>query len=562
MFVPKVAKPQTKAAASLVSSLAPLRSTFSGPRPASDPVDDARLQRTIGNQAMQLLLQEQGAEPDGSISDHKPEAASEDLIVRARSCGTSWDFGKTPMFPPDGTNCPQARSRTRHSPLRGAIQQKLAIGAVNDPLEHEADRAADAAMRMDESALILSRGPTGLSRKCAACAAEDGDEEGHLQAKPSGRLQAGEPALSSVHSVVAQPGRALEPAARGFLESSFGRSFADVRIHDGGDAATSAAHIGARAYTVGRNIVFGAGEYRPATPEGRWLLAHELTHVVQQGSAPSAPGARAPRFNPSPVVDSVVQRETPSAGEPAPTGQPVATSDAGAADGGASQATADGGAAQGDAAQLGTNQGTQQRICGPDITTSLTTVLGKVEPWFKGLTGFQQSRSCTALGPGGFLVGVNPGMAWDTRELFLPNTGWLDAYFRRKSCGSPRDPGCDTDPHRLLCETPATCGNSVVVDGKCMLAGTANYALFGKLCRLCHDYNGSWNRWDMRAIIGVWKTVDWDDSTPPKEVASAAYDGTFPTVPAAAENRGTCTGRCGLTHGGVFDFIWEPYKPR
>ncbi len=153
-------------------------------------------------------------------------------------------------------------------------------------------------------------------------------------------------------------------------------------------------------------------------------------------------------------------------------------------------------------------------------------------------------------------------MAWDTRELFLPNTGWLDAYFRRSSCGSPRDPGCDTDPQRHLCETAGTCGNSVVVDGKCMLAGTANYALFGKMCRLCHDYTGRWNRWDMRAIIGVWKTIDWDDSTPPKEVASAAYDGAFPTVPAAAENRGTCTGRCGVTHGGTFDFIWEPYRPR
>src|SRR5207253_2414780 len=142
---------------------------------------------------------------------------------------------------------------------------------------------------------------------------------------------------------------------------------------------------------------------------------------------------------------------------------------------GAAQGATDGGAAQGDAAQAEADQGAQQRICGPDITTSLNTMLGTVEPWFKGLTGFQQTRSCTALGPGGFLVGVNPGMAWDTRELFLPNTGWLDAYFRRRSCGSPRDPGCDSDPTRNKCETAGTCGNSVVLDGKCMLAGTANY---------------------------------------------------------------------------------------
>jgi hypothetical protein len=153
-------------------------------------------------------------------------------------------------------------------------------------------------------------------------------------------------------------------------------------------------------------------------------------------------------------------------------------------------------------------------------------------------------------------------MAWDTRELFLPNTGWLDSYFHRLGCGSPRDTGCDSDPTRNSCETPGTCGNTVMLDNKCMLAGTANYALFGTMCRLCHDYTGRWNRWDMRAIIGAYKTVAFDDSGPPKEVASAAYDGTFPTVPAAAENRGTCNTRCGLSHGARFHFIWEPYQPR
>jgi outer membrane protein OmpA-like peptidoglycan-associated protein len=204
----------------------------------------------------------------------------------------------------------------------------------------------------------------------------------------------------------------------------------------------------------------------------------------------------------------------------------------------------------------------RNRICGPDITSSLTTMLGTVGPWFRSLTTFQKRRSCVALGPGAPFVGVNPIMAWDTRQLFLPNTGWLDIYFRRRSCGSPRNAGCATDPRRHLCETAGTCGNSVVVGGKCMLAGTANYALFGKMCRLCHDETSQWGRWDMRAIIEAYKMIGQDDSTPPKEVASAAYDGTFPTMPAATENRKSCTGRCGLTHGGAFNFIWEPYKSR
>lgn len=210
----------------------------------------------------------------------------------------------------------------------------------------------------------------------------------------------------------------------------------------------------------------------------------------------------------------------------------------------------------------GSSQGEQQRTCGPDITGSLTAMLATVRPWFRSLSAFQQHRSCLALGPAAPLVGVNPIMAWDTRELFLPDTGWLDPYFHHQSCGSPRDPGCDTDPTRHLCETSGSCGNSVVVGGKCMLAGTANYALFGTMCRICHDETSQWGRSDMRAIIGAYKAIAGDDASPPRDVASAAYDGTFPALPASAENRGTCAGRCGVTHGGVFDFIWEPYRPR
>jgi len=376
-----------------------------------------------------------------------------------------------------------------------------------------------------------------------------------------------------VHDVLRSPGQQLDAETRAFMEPRFGHDFHNVRVHADAHAADSARAVNSLAYTAGRDVVFGVGRYAPATSEGRRLMAHELAHVVQQSRQPAAAlqgltlsgkGDLAEREADS-VAATVASGAFVSSITQVPTQgtlQAELAPDAGAPDAGVADAgVAEGGTA--DASAGSADAGTSPAaVCGPDITTSLTTMLGTVEPWFRGLTGFQQSRSCAALGPGGFLVGVNPAMAWDTRELFLPNTGWLDAYFRRSSCGSPRDPGCDTDPQRHLCETAGTCGNSVVVDGKCMLAGTANYALFGKMCRLCHDYTGRWNRWDMRAIIGVWKTIDWDDSTPPKEVASAAYDGAFPTVPAAAENRGTCTGRCGVTHGGTFDFIWEPYRPR
>ena len=78
------------------------------------------------------------------------------------------------------------------------------------------------------------------------------------------------------------PGRTLDPQTRGFMEARFGHDFGRVRIHSDGRAAESARALNASAYTVGRDIVFGAGKFAPASDTGRSLLAHELTHVAQQ----------------------------------------------------------------------------------------------------------------------------------------------------------------------------------------------------------------------------------------------------------------------------------------
>jgi hypothetical protein len=77
-------------------------------------------------------------------------------------------------------------------------------------------------------------------------------------------------------------GLPLEPHTRVFFENRFGHDFGKVRVHADGGAAKSSAALGASAYTLGAEIVFGDGEYRPETPRGRYLLAHELAHVVQQ----------------------------------------------------------------------------------------------------------------------------------------------------------------------------------------------------------------------------------------------------------------------------------------
>lgn len=79
------------------------------------------------------------------------------------------------------------------------------------------------------------------------------------------------------------PGQALDPQTRAFMESRFGHNFSDVRVHSDAAAGASASRLNARAYTVGRDIVFAGGEYAPTAKGGR-LLAHELAHVVQQSA--------------------------------------------------------------------------------------------------------------------------------------------------------------------------------------------------------------------------------------------------------------------------------------
>jgi hypothetical protein len=106
-----------------------------------------------------------------------------------------------------------------------------------------------------------------------------------------------------VQEVLASPGRPLDAATRAFFEPRFGYDFGHVRIHVDDQASQSARSINALAYTVGRDIVFRSGQFDPATSSGRRLLAHELSHVVQQtGRSASAAHAAAGRRDPMPAV--------------------------------------------------------------------------------------------------------------------------------------------------------------------------------------------------------------------------------------------------------------------
>jgi Domain of unknown function (DUF4157) len=215
-------------------------------------------------------------------------STAESMTDRGVPSGVSWDFSKIAVFPPDRANRPPTPPAVHGAALPGMIQAKLVVGEVNDPLEHEADRVAERVMRdpMRDpgEAVSLTAGPPRLSRKCAACE----DEENALRMKPARSDAAGAHAPALVHEVLRSPGRPLDAPTRAFFEPRFGHDFGAVRIHDNGQAAASARSVGALAYTVGRDIVFGGGAYADGTDAGRRLLAHELAHTVQQGRAPAS----------------------------------------------------------------------------------------------------------------------------------------------------------------------------------------------------------------------------------------------------------------------------------
>jgi hypothetical protein len=168
-----------------------------------------------------------------------------------------------------------------------------------------------------------SEGKTAtLQRKCAACASGQGlcpkcAEEERMQRKPlaaqitplverqvteeldakkapagSRSIEGEESVPPIVHEVLRSPGQPLDAATRAFFEPRFGYDFSQVRVHTDAKAAESARAINALAYTVGRDVVFGAGQYAPGMSGGRKLLAHELTHVVQQGAGLPAAGSK------------------------------------------------------------------------------------------------------------------------------------------------------------------------------------------------------------------------------------------------------------------------------
>jgi len=160
------------------------------------------------------------------------------------------------------------------------LQAKLAVSQPDDVYEQEANRVADQVMRMPEPA---------IQRTCATCAAGGSlcpkceEEKNHkIQRKVDAPGSADEQTVSEDVVRALGPGQPLDAATRGFFEPRFGADFSQVRVYTGSQASASARAVNALAYTVGSNVVFNSGQYTPQSDQGRRLLAHELTHVVQQ----------------------------------------------------------------------------------------------------------------------------------------------------------------------------------------------------------------------------------------------------------------------------------------
>lgn len=175
---------------------------------------------------------------------------------------------------------------------RVGVQTKLKINEPGDIYEQEADRIADRVMATPTVPALRGASPR-IQRYTGQAASQT------------------EAAPASVDRTLAGAGRPLEPALQQDMEQRFSYDFSRVRIHCGTLAEQSARDVNAHAYAAGNNVVFGAGQFALGTHTGRRLIAHELSHVVQQVGSPLASAAPSTPY---------LQREKAPPQSPPPSG--------------------------------------------------------------------------------------------------------------------------------------------------------------------------------------------------------------------------------------------------
>ncbi len=163
------------------------------------------------------------------------------------------------------------------------FQPKLSINQPNDIYEQEADSMAEKVMQSNNHPqnqnTFFKPTISGVQRKCAKCEEE---EKNHVQRKEANTTTTASSTTENYISSISGNGNQMSPDERNFFEPKFGSDLSNVRIHTGTQANESAKSINALAYTHGNNIVFANNQYQPGTDPGKKLLAHELTHVIQQ----------------------------------------------------------------------------------------------------------------------------------------------------------------------------------------------------------------------------------------------------------------------------------------
>ena len=187
------------------------------------------------------------------------------------------------------TNTSKKKAKPFFKPL--IIQKKLSIGVANDAYENEANHIADQVVNMPYSQIKTQTGAL-IQRKCTMCT-----EEERLQKKPLAKHitpliqksaigNRGESvvsdAVSSKINSAKGGGSIMGDQTRNFMESRFGSDFSKIKIHTDSNAIQLSRQLNAQAFTVGNDIYFNEGKYQPNSNTGKHLLAHELTHTVQQ----------------------------------------------------------------------------------------------------------------------------------------------------------------------------------------------------------------------------------------------------------------------------------------
>lgn len=546
-----------------------------------------------------------------------------------------------------------------------------------------------------------------LQRKCACSSRKSGGECEECKKKRTTlhRRAAArqEPTVVPpvVYDVLNSPGQPLNIPTRTLFENRFGHDFGRVRVHADGRAAESAQAVNALAYTVGSDIVFGQGQYSPSTGQGRMLLAHELTHVIQQHSSekPSAatgvtiaaPDSRsemeADRYAVSAARDLDRDDGSGTAGAARPHGaeslQNTAVqlartwNDCGAASDCPPRQKGEAARAAASGLQVGTldapevgeivshfnigsssvrdlsenptwksfvaviaaedsrweilgfsdcegstelNVDLRRRraeavlhllppaarskidhgvaaplsdcvamnyvewdralnrsvvfrrtsesvtfapesisaapprfVCGPDVSSQVAAAVASIGTSFGGWSPDEKSEACDALDSS-----RTGGYAWDIVELH--NNAWILNF--RPVCASEA-----ATPH---------CGSSVQVSGDCYYAGSVNYVIFGKMCKLCADYylsipliNTGYARFtksSMRSLISLYKGKGFSGFATPSANfgesiawAEAGYDGWPSGATPPPGDRANCTPMCPTPYSGPsFRVNWYP----